>query len=251
MRKARGQVAVEAAITLPLVLFMILGALQLFMMLQARILAQYAVARMARIGSVNHGSCEAMTHAGVATLLPSFSSFLGPSGGGGSRANRYVQSVRRRINGNYDPNLDSGHDEPIFWIVRESPTLTDITPEHEDAFDLELNGQVTLLELRMIYFYPLRIPFANWVMARIVLTQFGLQSYAEANPYIVTQRNANWTSPAGAFAIDNEIGTELLRRFDRRHFVAPIDVTFATRMMSPAWRSEFRTQNCPPAPETL
>jgi hypothetical protein len=37
-----GQAAVEAALTMPLMLFMILGTLQLFMMLQGRLLAEHA-----------------------------------------------------------------------------------------------------------------------------------------------------------------------------------------------------------------
>ena len=37
-----GQAMVEAALSLPLVVFLVLGTLQLFLMLQARVLAQYA-----------------------------------------------------------------------------------------------------------------------------------------------------------------------------------------------------------------
>ena len=37
--RERGQAAVEAALTLPLTVFLILGALQLFMLIQARIMA--------------------------------------------------------------------------------------------------------------------------------------------------------------------------------------------------------------------
>ena len=42
----------EAALTLPLVVFLILGTLQLFMMLQGRIMAEYAVFKAVRAGSV-------------------------------------------------------------------------------------------------------------------------------------------------------------------------------------------------------
>src|SRR5262245_55612612 len=66
-----GQAAVESALVLPLSLFVVLGFLQLFLVLQARILAQVAVSRAVRAGSVNHGDCEAMTHTAIAALLPS------------------------------------------------------------------------------------------------------------------------------------------------------------------------------------
>jgi Flp pilus assembly protein TadG len=42
-RRDSGQSAVETALVLPLVTFMILGTLQLFMLLQAKLMAQYAV----------------------------------------------------------------------------------------------------------------------------------------------------------------------------------------------------------------
>src|SRR5688500_7914706 len=67
-----GQAAVEAALTLPLFMFMILGVLQLFLMLQGRVMAEYAVYRAVRAGSVNHGDCEAMKHAAILSLTPTF-----------------------------------------------------------------------------------------------------------------------------------------------------------------------------------
>src|SRR5687768_1168071 len=83
-----GQAAVEAAISLPLTLFMVLGALQLFMMLQGRILAHYALARATRVGSVQHGECTPMTHTAIAALMPSYSTFLGSATPGTSRAEK-------------------------------------------------------------------------------------------------------------------------------------------------------------------
>jgi hypothetical protein len=67
----RGQAAVEAALTLPLTIFLILGSLQLFMMLQGRIMSEYAAFEAVRAGSRYHGDCKPMTHAVLAALLPS------------------------------------------------------------------------------------------------------------------------------------------------------------------------------------
>ena len=41
----------ETALTLPLTLFLMLGTLQLFLMLQARVLTEYAVFRAVRVGT--------------------------------------------------------------------------------------------------------------------------------------------------------------------------------------------------------
>ena len=95
-RAQSGQAAIESALTLPLVVFLFLGMLQLFLLLQGRILAQYALARAARAGSLNHGSCRAMEQAAIAALLPSFHSFLSPGlRPGDSSAQKYVEAFWR------------------------------------------------------------------------------------------------------------------------------------------------------------
>ena len=241
-----GQAAVEAALTLPLALFMILGALQLFLMLQGRIMAQYAVARATMMGSLNHGSCEVMTQSAVAALLPSFHAFAQP---GSNVGRRYARAFNARRDNRYLPAQDAGHSEAIVWIVREQPRRGDISGNEEDTFDLpERRGGPLLIETRMIYFFPLKIPFANWVMSRILLAHFNVQAFRNANPYLMTE-DANWSG--GTMTVDGEVATELLARSARRQYVAPIDVTYATRMMSPPRHRYFRQQNCPPTPEGL
>src|SRR5256885_5594472 len=68
--KESGQALVETALTLPLMLFCVLGTTQLFMMLQARVMAEYAVYRATRAGSLNHGDCEHMKQAALLSVLP-------------------------------------------------------------------------------------------------------------------------------------------------------------------------------------
>ena len=66
----RGQAQIEAVLTLPLMIFMVLGTIQLFMVLQARILAQYAAYSAARVGALSKGDCTAMSQAASLMLLP-------------------------------------------------------------------------------------------------------------------------------------------------------------------------------------
>src|SRR3954466_13898454 len=92
-----GQAAVETALTLPLVLFMILGALQLFMVMQARILAQYAASRAVRAAAQNFGDCYTMRDVAHLVLLPAIDAKFA---NGGSTGAKYATQAQLRMNKN-------------------------------------------------------------------------------------------------------------------------------------------------------
>src|SRR5437868_1991201 len=126
-----GQAAVEAALTMPMVLFMVMCTLQLFLIIQARLLTQYAVFRATRAGSMNHGDCVPMMHAAVGALIPSFVSFAGSIGGAGTPGaklgsvfRRVAPSVGAPYAAKFDPLLTGGQaaggfTESILWLVKE------------------------------------------------------------------------------------------------------------------------------------
>ncbi|HYH99806.1 TadE family protein [Hyalangium sp.] len=246
-----GQAAVEAALTLPLTVFLILGILQLFMMLQARVMAEYAAFRATRAGSVRHGDCEAMTHAAILALLPTFHSYLG-NDLSGSPADKLGQAFGLRKNNQYTPGnrgyQDGKHSGSIVWIIRESPR--GITDDEDLNFD-EPRTAVMRLETRLVYWFPLKIPFANWVISRMVLAHWGLMNYTATNPLMPTQK-ARWKkSVAMTVSLDSAIVEEMLGRVSTEQYVIPIHASASLRMMTPAQGRYFRTFNCPPAPETL
>src|SRR5687767_12417322 len=160
-RQAResGQAAVEAALTLPLLVFLILGTLQLFMMLQGRIMAEYAAFQAVRAGSRHHGDCTPMIHAAMGGLLPTVEPFARP--GSGSTAQRLADAwaarlgpdLRRQPVANYEPGRDSGHDGPIFWLVRESPRTVSLNEKEDLDFDTPSGdgSNAKRLEVRLIY----------------------------------------------------------------------------------------------------
>lgn len=254
-RSQRGQAAVEAALTLPVSVFLILGTLQLFMMLQGRVMAEYAAFKAVRAGSVNHGECEAMNHAAILALMPSYHSFLGNATGAGSPGDKLGQAFRARRGNNYVPGIDSGHDGNIVWIIRErpDPVVVASVGGEDREFD-QPSDQATLeslrrLEIQMVYWYPLRIPFANWVIARAFLAQYGIEDYTNMNPLMPTQ-TAAWTQEV-AWTWRNEVRTELARRVRASQYVIPIHTNATMRMMTPARRSNFRNRACAPAPLSL
>jgi hypothetical protein len=241
-----GQAAVEAALTLPLTVFLLLGTLQLFLLLQARVLTEYAAFRAVRTGVVKHGDCEAMTHAAIAALLPSFARTDSPAALGAS--------FRAHREGQYQPQLDMGFNGSIVWVTRESPRLTDISATEEEDFDDPARypsvQDVMRLEARIVFWYPLRIPFADWVLTRMFLAHLGLRDYSAADP-LQPVHKAAWRQGVNAFTLETAIRNELLERVDRREYVFPLQATHVMRMMTPPRPRYFVTQNCPPTPETL
>jgi TadE-like protein len=257
-----GQAAVEAALTLPLVIFLVLGTLQLFMMLQGRIIAEYAAFQAVRAGSRNHGDCVPMVHAALAGLLPSVTPYLGGSGGG-SAAEKLASAWKDRIGPNADnpdPKYQKGkgkdgkHDGPIFWLVRESPRASAVPSPEDSNFDLPRGdgSQAMRLEVRLIYWYRLRIPFADWVMSRMILAHLGLQDYNAVNPLMVTDNDAGWTKTSEKVAnLDVLVRDELVEKVMAGKYVFPIQATYGMRMMTPARKIYFEQQNCDPTPEGL
>lgn len=244
-----GQAAVETAVTMPLTLFMLLGTLQLFMLLQGRLFAEHAAYKAVRVGVVKHGDCEAMTDAAIAAVLPSFISYLGDGTPGASPDEKLVNAWKARARGKpdnngYDALLDDGYRGAVVWLLRESPRVGQVTAASEDDFD-DPDGPGYHLELKLVYWYPLRIPFANWVMAAMYRAWFGLAEYQGVNPLMPTAK-ARWTHQ-GSHALD-AFAAEFEQRYAREEYVFPITASYAMRMMTPPRRSLFARQNCEPAP---
>ncbi|MET0404777.1 MAG: TadE family protein [Cystobacter sp.] len=242
-----GQASVEAALSLPLTLFLMLGTLQLFLMLQGRILAEYAAFRAVRTGSVKHGDCQSMTHAAVLALMPSYHSFMGGPGNSpsqklGNAFARYKDNLYQTSDGRGTPV-----EGPLVWILRDRP-LAAAVPGEDQNFD-QSDGANVRLEIRLVYWYPMKIPFADWVITRLTLARWGLQEYTAQDP-LTPVKQANWRAE-NPTSLEGAIRTELLRRASVRFYSMPIHASASLRMMTPVRSRHFQTQNCAPAPEVL
>lgn len=234
---------------MPLALFMVLGTLQLFMLLQGRLFAEHAAYSAVRVGVVRHGDCQAMTHAAIAALLPSFTSYLGEDTPGNTPSEKLAAAFALRtrnkpFDNQYDARADEPHSGPVVWIFRPSPRVGEVTRWSEDDFD-DPDSDGYRLELRVVYWYPLRIPFANWVMATMYRAYFGLGDYSKTNPLMPAQQ-ARWTQ-SGARSLDG-FRAEFIRRYDQQEYVFPVVGTAAMKMMTPPRRAHFRRQHCEPTP---
>ncbi|MHB8875655.1 MAG: TadE/TadG family type IV pilus assembly protein, partial [Myxococcaceae bacterium] len=140
----------------------------------------------------------------------------------------------------------------IIWIAREQPLRGVVQGKGDQDLNFDMPGNLMRLETRLIFWYPMRIPFANWVMSKMFLANFKLQAYRAQNPLMLTQQ-ANWNGSMGSptFNLDTAIGAEMAARVNRGEFVFPIQATYTMRMMTPAKAVNFTTQNCPPTPSSL
>ncbi|MBL8957967.1 MAG: pilus assembly protein [Myxococcaceae bacterium] len=230
----RGQAAVETALTLPLMLFMVLGTLQLFLLLQARLLTEHAAFSATRTGALSSGRCTRMVHAALLTVLPSFTRTDSPG--------RVANGFRMRSRNRFDVALDSGHDREIVWLYNEVPGMTPRAggPE-DDGFDDPDRAQPLVLETRLVFWYPMRVPFANWVIARSVLAAWGGARYQAVNPLSPTQ-TADWRAVNRPATVTADVFNELDRRVTQRQYTFPIQATSAMRMLtSPRQGGRFLT----------
>jgi hypothetical protein len=69
-RGERGQVLVEAAIVMPVMVFVVLGALQLALLQHARVMTEYAAYNAARAGIVHNADWNMMRNAATWSVLP-------------------------------------------------------------------------------------------------------------------------------------------------------------------------------------
>lgn len=244
----------ETALTLPLTVFLVLGTLQLFLLLQGRVMAEHAAFKAVRAGVVHHGDCRAMTHAAIAALLPSFSSFLGASTPGATPSQKLARAFRDRTAGKpnqnaYEPSRDGGHDRAVVWIFRQSPLAGQVRPTSEDDFDAlgtAANPTGYRLAVRLVYWFPLKIPFANWVLATMFRARFGLGDHVGYADPLMPVASTRWVREGTATL--GPLGAEFLIRFNARQFVFPVTASYAMRMMTPPRPALFARQNCAPAP---
>lgn len=226
MKRDAGQAAVESALTLPLTVFLLLGMLQLFQVLQARVLAEYAVFRAVRVGSTNHARCGPMMDAALLVLLPSFRTFLGNNNRSGTPSEQLAEEFRRHgaagSNFNYDDAYTDGGKALRFTrsIMRMDKRFTlPVNAAREQEFDQP--GPPQRLQVTLVFWYPMRIPFANWVISKMVT------GYGAVNPLMPTQ-TARWngTNLGGYMSI-------VAARAAAGEYVLPVVAEYGMRMMSP------------------
>ncbi|GEN05739.1 TadE-like protein [Myxococcus fulvus] len=247
-----GQAAVETAIVVPMMVFMVLGIIQLGMVHNARLMTEYGAYRAVRAGIVNHGDCTLMEKAALAALLPT----LPPLPGKNARVDTVEAAVdvhreftRKLFAANQRLPFYQDVGLPLFRVEVLNPSggldeLFSTYGSHMQGREIDYDDvrderviEANLLSIRLTYFYELRIPFANMQLHAFYLgreyldqlkgMQFELQRVGGGNAIQYLQERAR--AKGGDFG---RIVSLARNSGSQRHYVMPLVATWTMRMQS-------------------
>ncbi len=226
-----GQAAVETALVTPVSLFAILGVLQMGLVQQARMLTDYAAFRGARVCSAERCDCDQVKRAELAALIPTLGraddrrGWLATWEGMAGPGNSPLLAV---------PKTNSRGTFPIlvtYWAVENKHT----------PFDEPLDpGQaVEQVHLEMAYFYEMKVPFVNWLLAAYFLAEAGTRAYFDQQENII-HPTGHGNNPGALTAQGISIGSAALaaqaayldQHYRRGVYVVPIYASWSMRMFS-------------------
>jgi hypothetical protein len=165
-RGESGQAIVEAALVLPAMLFLILCAVQLAQIQQARLLAEYAAFNAARAGIVHSGDPHVMHDAALLSVVPS----TGRTDAFDDLAKTLVKLKTRDV-------FLGTFGLPIVRVFVHGPRKADFAKygAHLNGREIDFDDvrpgatEATLLEIQVRYLYEMRVPFANKLIQAIWL----------------------------------------------------------------------------------
>ncbi len=221
----RGQAGVETAIVLPLLVFTLLGMLQLTVALHARISTEYAAFRAARAASVYRLDCEKMVNAALLGILPTLPA---PKGArtGSDVGSRYRDLAAATLGSNRDASDDKGVATPLVVVDYA-------VPRPRDRFDdaLEVTEPAMKVNVKVTYFYRYRFPFVDGILSRFWLAlQTGAAWAGTSDPTLPVAKARSPGTPEGTYR-----GADLATvqsAVARGYFVTPVVATWTMRMMS-------------------
>jgi hypothetical protein len=253
-----GQVAVEAALVMPLFVFLILGIMQMGLIAQARVMAKYAAYRAARVGAMNNADPDAIEAAAIFHLLPvlvSRTETILPTGSTGDIATKFARHMAM------DNYLIPGSIKQVKTVIC-SPIQGDLDGSRKDSvgtagqtarkglgsnnevdFDDPMNqsdpedmtngaGPLrrfnrTRLVVQVQFLYRMPIPFANWVI---------LNSFLGTKlPSVLMMPGKNITERKKSSQM-NDVATAALFKV----YALPINVSYAMRMQSNLFLGKFK-----------
>ena len=154
----------EAAFVLPAMVFLVLCAIQLAQIQQARLLAEYAAFNAARAGIVHDGNPGPMHDAALLSLLPS-----------AGRTDSFTDLGKTLVRLKARDALLSTFGVPLVRVFVHGPKRADFAKygAHLNGREIDFDDvrpgatEATLLEIQVRYLYEMHVPFANKLIQTI------------------------------------------------------------------------------------
>lgn len=230
-----GQVAVEAAIVMPLHVFLMLGLMQLFLMHHARLMTKYAAYKAVRAGSMKNARISEMERAATAALLPMIAEgrngmdVVFPATTGAQAVQKWMRVSPPGL-GNRMMELPTvKHVEVMICgpLRRDVPGGNEIDHDDPRNFNPDLQGSnnpnwarahATKLRAQITFNYRMPIPFANAVF-------FNIARGLELSPLLRMGSNADRIAQRARY-------TNLQILAGQGVYVMPIRANYTMRMHS-------------------
>ncbi len=248
-RDDSGQVAVEGAIVLPAMTFLVLMVMQLTMVQHARIMTEYAAFCAARAGIVYNADNTAMTRAATVALIPT----IGRADSMNAYTGTAVSGIARENNQRAPVGL------PIVEVQTLSPKASDVTgaiARHLNGLEVDFDdirpevAQFNILQIRVRYYYRMSIPFANQMLQSVFMAQMGhvfqpgTRGHTDVNmlaPDVGSDFHHGARSAfAGAASGLIPRAGAIAAAAEQRHYYFPLQATYSMRMQSNVFPSNLQ-----------
>ncbi len=214
LKNESAQALVETVIVLPVVIFFILGTIQLTLMHQARLMLEYAAFNAARTGSVWNGDKGKMRRAAAISLIasrPNWPKTDGTFFNVGSIqtwTDLVVSGLKVVAENEAAAFITNGVGLVSVDIL--SPTVIDFDQNNKVELDFDNvsnsfeQRRLSQLKIRVKYFYQLFIPFANKVIWYTWLEMRAAWAFGTANVFINAVNS--WANNNGLDSIFSQDG---------------------------------------------
>jgi hypothetical protein len=245
---------VETAITVPMMIFFVLGTVQLGMMHHAQIMTDYAAYRAVRAGIVSNGDCQLMRQAARVSLIPTYASRSD------TIARAYSTNLLHPISKSSLMARLAGGELNVEIVNPKQSQFNNLFNNYgshlnrqeidfDDMRDATVVG-ANLLSVRVRYLYDMRIPFANtlihaWLVgAQWLKDQRGLLFEAttlHVGPVDTGIRSTQYLE--GRALLQGGLTQRLALLAMSGNYFAPLTATYSMRMQSNLMRSKI--SQCP------
>lgn len=222
-RHQRGQSATEFLIVAPVLLFLVLGIMQMVLLYRAKTTLDYAALQAARAGAVNGASVAEMRRGLKEGLIPLYATGTGLQG---------LTEARLRVEGDFllhQPRIQIISPTRAAWQEHRERQYDGrmALPNDNLAFRSQAIGRsgvnvqdANILKIKVTYEYPLIVPFVDWVLA-------GLSRLIRSDSLL----------PPSQFNPDNHLLINRGRLTGGPRFRFPLQSTAIVRMQSPIYNS--------------